>query len=78
MLVDECKMTAETIGLLDLPVDILREILYHTLFTGKELETFSIDTGVRNRLLVRLKPFDCHYPVQCLLATKPSILFSVW
>jgi hypothetical protein len=71
-------MATEPSSILTLPVDIFRQILHHALFTDVALETFSIDTGVRKRDLAILKPFDCRYPKKCLLATKPSSLFSVW
>jgi hypothetical protein len=71
-------MGTETINILTLPVDLLQQILYHAVFSGVSYELFRIDTGVRNRVFVKLKPFDCRYPNQCLLATKPSVLFSVW
>jgi hypothetical protein len=65
-------------NILTLPIDVLEQILYHALFTGATLESFPIDTGVRNRILFKLTPFNRRYPARCLLATKPGALFSCW
>lgn len=69
---------AQPLSFLELPFDVRRIVLGHVFF-DESLEKCIVDTGKRERLMYRVKPYNIQpsRPNGCAFATRPMCLFQV-